>query len=175
MLTLLRGTGLRIGEALGLRHEDVDARRRLVAVRARSNVNAARAKTWSRVVPADVELFRLYSDYLHEEHGPLDCDYVFVSLWGELIGEPMSYASVDRLVRRLRKHIGISFSVHLFRHSYATALLRRGVAAEVVQRLLGHSSVSVTVDTYSHLNIEDARRELAAAGALSELERAPTS
>jgi len=175
LLTLLRGTGLRIGEALGLRHVDVDARRRLVAVRARSNVNAARAKTWSRVVPADVELFRLYSDYLHEEYGPLDCNYVFVNLWGELIGEPMSYASVDRLVRRLRKHTGISFSVHLFRHSYATASLRRGVAAEVVQRLLGHSSVSVTVDTYSHLNIEDARRELAAVGALSELERAPTS
>ncbi len=175
LLNLLRSTGLRIGEALGLRHEDVDAGRRLVAVRPRSNVNRARAKTWSREVPADAELFRLYSDYLHEEYGALDCDYVFVNLWGEPVGEPMSYASVDRLVRRLRERTGISFSVHMFRHSYATALLRRGVSPEVVQRLLGHSSVSVTVDTYSHLGIEDARRELAAAGFLTDAGNGPTA
>lgn len=81
LLNLLRGTGLRIGEALGLRHEDLDARRRLVAVQARENVNRVRAKTWSRQVPADADLFRLYSDYLHEEYGLLDCDYVFVNLW----------------------------------------------------------------------------------------------
>jgi integrase/recombinase XerD len=175
LLSLLRSTGLRIGEALGLRHEDVDARRRFVVVRPRSNVNGARAKTWSREVPANAELFRLYSDYLHEEYGLLDCDYVFVNLWGEPVGQPMSYASVDRLVRRLRQRTGISFSVHMFRHSYATALLRRGVSPEVVQRLLGHSSVSVTVDTYSHLGIEDARRELTAAGFLTEPGNGPTA
>jgi len=56
----LDGTGLRIGEALGLRHEDVDTRRRLEAVQPRENVNWAWAKTWSREVPADTELFRLY-------------------------------------------------------------------------------------------------------------------
>ncbi|WP_433685688.1 site-specific integrase [Nocardia sp. CA-119907] len=166
LLSLLRSTGLRIGEALGLRHEDIDARRRLIAVRPRVNVNRARAKTWSREVPAEAALFRLYSDYLHEEYGLLDCDYVFVNLWGAPVGAPMSYASVDRLVRRLRTRTGIMFSPHLFRHSYATGLLRRGVAAEVVQKLLGHSSISVTVDTYSHLKIEDARRALAAAGFL---------
>jgi integrase/recombinase XerD len=168
LLSLLKGTGLRIGEALGLRHEDLDARRRLVAVRPRVNVNRARAKTWSREVPADTNLFRLYSDYLHEEYGTLDCDYVFVNLWGAPVGAPMSYASVDRLVRRLRDRTGLTFSPHLFRHSYATALLRRGVAAEVVQHLLGHASVSTTVDTYSHLGVEDARRVLAAAGFLDE-------
>ncbi|TVT20333.1 tyrosine-type recombinase/integrase [Amycolatopsis acidiphila] len=166
LLNLLKGTGLRIGEALGLRHEDLDARRRLVAVRPRRNVNRARAKTWSREVPADADLFRLYSDYLHEEYGTLDCDYVFVNLWGSPVGAPMSYATVDRLVRRLRARTGIAFSPHLFRHSYATGLLRRGVAAEIVQHLLGHASISTTVDTYSHLGVEDARRALAAAGFL---------
>ncbi|MEZ0095745.1 integrase/recombinase XerD [Streptacidiphilus sp. EB129] len=168
LLSLLRGSGLRIGEALGLRHEDLDPRRRLVAVRRRVNVNRARAKTWSREVPLDTRLFRLYSDYLHEEYGPLDCDYVFVNLWGSPVGAPMGYSSVDRLVRRLRDRTGIAFSPHLFRHSYATALLRRGVAAEVVQHLLGHASISTTVDTYSHLGIEDARRALAAAGFLDD-------
>jgi integrase/recombinase XerD len=169
LLSLLRGTGLRIGEALGLRHEDIDALRRVIVVRQRLNVNRARAKTYSREVPADPAVIRLYSDYLHEEYGPLDCDYVFVNLWAAPVGRPMSYASVDRLVRRLRRRTGIGFTPHQFRHSYATDLLRRGVAVEVVQHLLGHASISTTVDTYSHLGIEDARRALVAAGVLTEV------
>lgn len=168
LLSLLRGTGLRIGEALGLRHEDIDALRRVIAVQQRVNVNRARAKTHSREVPVDPALIRLYSDYLHEEYGPLDCDYVFVNLWAAPVGRPMSYPSVDRLVRRLRRRTGIEFTPHQFRHSYATGLLRRGVAVEVVQHLLGHASVSTTVDTYSHLEIEDARRALVTAGVLAE-------
>lgn len=168
LLSLLRGTGLRIGEALGLRHEDVDARRGVITVRQRLNVNRARAKTFSRELPADAGLIRLYSDYLHEEYGALDCDYVFVNLWAEPVGRPMSYAGVDRLVRRLRARTGIEFTPHQFRHSYATDLLRRGVAVEVVQHLLGHASISTTIDTYSHLGIEDARRALVAAGVLAE-------
>nr|WP_255285634.1 tyrosine-type recombinase/integrase [Nocardia pseudobrasiliensis] len=111
-------------------------------------------------------MFRLYSDYLHEEYGLLDCDYVFVNLSGAPVGGPMTYASVDRLVRRLRGRTGIMFSPHMFRHSYATGLLRRGVSPEIVAKLLGHSSISVTIDTYSHLGIEDARRTLTAAGFL---------
>jgi site-specific recombinase XerD len=54
----------------------------------------------------------------------------------------------------------------VFRHTYATGLLRRGVAVEVVSKLLGHASIGTTGDTYSHLSIEDARRALVAAGAL---------
>lgn len=139
----------------------------MITVRQRRNFNGARAKTWSREVPADAGLIRLYSDYLHEEYGALDCDYVFVNLWGQPLGRPMGYASVDRLARRLRVRTGIEFTPHQFRHSYATELLRRGVAVEVVQHLLGHASISTTVDTYSHLGIEDARRALVAAGVLA--------
>jgi integrase/recombinase XerD len=167
LLSVLRDCGLRAGEALGLRHEDIDARRSVIMVRQRANINGARAKTWEREVPAGTGLIRLYSEYLHEEYGTLDCDYVFVNLWGRPLGEPMSYASVDRLVRRLRARTGIEFTPHQFRHSYATGLLRRGVRAEVVQHLLGHASISTTIDTYSHLGIEDARRDLVAAGVLT--------
>ena len=119
-------------------------------------------------MPADAGLIRLYADYLHEEYGALDCDYVFVNLWRPPVGEPMSYAGVHRLVRGLRDRTGISFVPHQFRHSYATDLLRRGVPAEVVQKLLGHASISTTIDTYSHLDIEDARRALVTAGVLAD-------
>ena len=38
----------------------------------------------------------------------------------------------------------------MFRHSYATELLRRGVAVEVVAKLLGHTSITTTSDTYAN-------------------------
>lgn len=93
---------------------------------------------------------------------------MFVNLWAEPRGRPMTYASVDRLVRQLRVRTGIEFTAHQFRHCYETDLLRRGVAPEIVQKLLGHASISTTIDTYSHLDVEDARRALVTAGVLTD-------
>lgn len=167
LFALLAGSGLRIGEALGLRHEDVCARRCEVAVRARRNTNGARAKSWARTVPVAAELIELYSDYLHDEYGDLDCDYVFVNLWSGQVGQPLAYASVHRLVGRLRARSGVDFEPHWLRHTYATDLLRRGVPLEVVRELLGHASVATTIDTYAHLEVEDTRRVLHELGVLS--------
>ncbi|MDW6064592.1 tyrosine-type recombinase/integrase [Streptomyces sp. FXJ1.4098] len=50
------------------------------------------------------------------------------------------------------------------RHSYATWLLRKGAGMESVKELLGHASITTTMDTYGHLTVEDARRTLEAAG-----------
>src|SRR6476646_3699450 len=82
------------------------------------------------------------------------------------LAHPWRYWNVTDLVRRLRERSGVTFSAHAFRHSYATGLLRRGVPAEVVQKLLGHASVTTTTETYQHLKIEDVRRVLDAAGCL---------
>lgn len=81
---------------------------------------------------------RLYVDYLSAEYGALDCDYVFVNLWGNPHGRPLSYPAVYDLVGRLRRRTGIEFGPHHFRHTYATmasqpgrrhALLRKSSAA----------------------------------------------
>jgi len=162
---LLLDVGVRIGEALGLRHEDIAIAERQVTVVPRDNDNRARAKSgrW-RVVPASAELMRLYADYLNGEYGALDSDYVFVNLWAEPYGHPLSYPAVYDLVGRLRRATGVAFGPHMFRHTYATWLLRRGAGMETVKELLGHASVTTTIDTYGHLNVEDARRTLEAAG-----------
>jgi integrase/recombinase XerD len=106
----------------------------------------------------------MYADYLTAEYGSLDSDYVFVNLWGRHHGRPMSYPAVYDLVARLRVITGVAFGPHHFRHTYATGLLRRGAGMESVQQLLGHASVTTTIDTYGHLTVEDARRTLQAAG-----------
>ena len=165
LFAVLHDTGMRIGEALGLRHEDWAAAERTVTVVARVNDNGARAKSVRpRSIPISAGLVRLYADYLHGEYGDLDSDYVFVNLWAGRHGRPLTYAAVYDLVGRLRRRTGIDFDPHWCRHTYATGLLRAGTPVEVVSRLLGHASVTTTVEVYGHLSVEDARQSLEQAG-----------
>lgn len=165
LFALLYDTGMRIGEALGLRHEDLSAAEREVAVVPRDNDNGARSKSRTpRSVPVSPELVRLYADYLHGEYGDLDSDYVFVNLWGHPHGHPLAYPAVYDLVRRLRRRTGIDFDPHWCRHTAATRMLRDGVPIEVVSTLLGHAQVTTTFSVYGHLTVEDARKALEDAG-----------
>jgi len=165
LFALLLDTGMRIGEALGLRHEDVAVAEGQVTIVPRDNDNRARVKAGRlRTIPASSELMRLYADYLHREYGTLDSDYVFANLWAEPRGHPLAYPAVYDLVGRLRRRTGVVFGPHLFRHTYATWLLRRGAGMDSVKELLGHASITTTVDTYGHLTVEDARTTLQAAG-----------
>ncbi len=167
LLVLLAETGMRIGQALGLRHCDFVSHRRELRIVPRSdNVNGARAKTNEvTTIPISAGLVRLYSAYMFQEYGELDSDYVFVNLFAEPCGEPLRYQAVHKLVRRLRARTGIEFTPHMLRHSHATDLLRQGVAIDVVAKLLTHRSSTTTSQTYVHLDTADLRAELERSGA----------
>jgi site-specific recombinase XerD len=169
LFAILHDTGMRIGEALGLRHEDIAVADRTVTVVPRVNDNGARTKSGtSRPIPASAQLMRLYADYLEIEYGDLDSDYVFVNLWSGRRGHPLAYDTAHDLVERLRRTTGVAFDPHWFRHTYATELLRRKTPIESVSALLGHASITTTLEIYGHLTPQDARRELEAAGWLPE-------
>jgi integrase/recombinase XerD len=165
LFAVLYDSGMRVGEALGLRHADIAAAERELTVCPRVNGNGARSKSrTSRTVPVSAGLVRLYADYLHGEYGDLDSDYVFVNLWARPYGHPLAYPAVYDLVRRLRRRTGLEFDPHWFRHTAATRMLRDGVPIEVVSKVLGHADISTTIDVYGHLSVEDARKALRAAG-----------
>jgi len=172
LLSLVAETGMRIGQALGLRHSDVVSRAKVIRIVPRAgNANGARAKTRAiHNVPVSASLIRLYSEYMHVEYGSLDSDYVFVNLFAEPTGAPLRYQAVQALVSRLRRKTGIEFTCHMLRHSHATDLIRRGVPVEVVSKRLTHSSVTTTSATYVHLQAEDMRAELVRAGVWPEPE-----
>ncbi len=165
LLALLYESGVRVGEALGLRHVDIAAADCQVTVVPRLNDNGARSKSRQpRTIPVSDGLIRLWADYLHAEYGEIDSDYVFVNLFAEPRGRAMSYAAVYDLVLRLRRRTGIDFDPHWCRHTMATRLLRDQVPIEVVSHLLGHRSTTTTLSIYGHLSVEDARTALEAAG-----------
>jgi integrase/recombinase XerD len=165
LIALLAETGMRAGQALGLRHGDVVSRTKTIRIVPRSdNANGARAKCREVAeIPVSAPLVRLYSEYLFDEYGDSDSDYVFVNLFAEPMGGPLRYSAVAGLVGRLRAH-GIDFSLHVLRHSAASEWIRAGVPLEVVSKLLTHANVATTSGTYVHLDVEDLRAELVKAG-----------
>ncbi len=83
--------------------------------------------------------------------------------------QPAHAATVARWWRKVRNHIDIDNRLHDLRHFYASGLIAAGCDVVTVQRALGHSAASVTLDTYSHLwpDANDRTRK-AAAGLLDQ-------
>lgn len=165
LLSLLYDTGMRVGAALGLRHSDVDPRRGVVRIVDRwDNSNGMRTKGSSGQVCASPEWFRLYHRYMHELYRDLDCDYVFVNLWREPVGRPMTYAGVRECVVAIRRRTGIDFTPHMLRHTHATELQKHQVPLEIISKRLLHKSIATTSDQYVHLTPADMRLALQRSG-----------
>ena len=160
LICLLYETGMRIGEALGLRHEDIRSWDKVIQVIPRSgNENKARAKSdEQRNFDISSELIQLYTDYVVHDFDDIDSDYVFVNIWGRNIGKPLAYSTVYTKFRRMAEKQGFPFSPHIFRHTHATELLRSGWDASYVQKRLGHKDIHTTINTYAHLNEQDLKQ-----------------
>jgi integrase len=168
--------GLRQGELLGLRWEDVDlvagsltVRRQVQRSRDGSGMISGPTKNKKcrtiRLGRAAIEALKAHRKRQAEEvasaKGPWrDPDLVFAST----IGTPLDPSNlVDRSFKPLLKGAGLpSIRFHDLRHACATLLVSEGVPIKVVQEVLGHSSVSVTMDVYSHV-LPDMQEKAAAA------------
>ena len=179
LVILLHDTGLRIGEALGLRRADMhllpDSRHlgcatvgAHVHVRHRANPNGALAKSrFPRSVPASDAVLSSYADYQHERAGLTGddgTDLVLVNLYHEPVGVPMAYRSAKRFFDRLAAECGFPVRPHMLRHTAATNWVRAGTDLDVVQALMGHASLASTT-VYLHARDEDKRRAVEAVAA----------
>ena len=66
-------------------------------------------------------------------------------------GGPWRPSNFDRIWRRFKKKQGLACRFHDLRHTHATQLLRAGVHPKVVSERLGHASIGITLDIYSHV------------------------
>jgi integrase len=171
LVALLAVTGMRIGEALGLRREDmhllssskvlgclVDGPH--VHVRRRQNANGALAKTRKpRWIPVSEDVGGLYADYQWERDRvpeAVDCDMVFVNLFAAPIGQPMKYPSTYELFQRLARKAGITARPHMFRHSAITRWRREGKPDYLIMDMAGHVSRQ-SMDQYTHATDQEKR------------------
>ena len=161
LICLLYETGCRIGQALGLRHEDIETFDNLIVIRPREdNANFSRVKSDDENrIHVSKDLMQLYCDYYLKECGNIDSDYVFVTLWKGEIGKPISYNTVMTLFQRLSKKLGVRITPHMFRHTHASELIRAGWGMAYVQKRLGHQDIQTTVNIYTHLTDQDLKEK----------------
>lgn len=155
LVSLLFESGLRLGEALGLRKSDFIIWDNKVKVVARSNEeNGASVKNKAEgeiIIPASV--VQLYCEYLNTEFIENDGDYIFVNLKGANKGKPMKSITVEKLFYRLSKECNIKVTPHILRHSHATELIEVGNWDPIyVKDRLRHRQIQTTLNTYVHLS-----------------------
>lgn len=161
LLTLLYESSLRIGEALALWIEDVDISRCQLHVCDRGSLaNDAEIKTLAsnRVVDISRELINQILDYLAVVHtDDIETNHLFVKVWGKQAGQPLSYAEVNDLFRRLKHKTGIEASAHVLRHSSLSELAQAGWKPEHLRERAGHAQFQYTYQLYVHPSDEDLR------------------
>ena len=162
LVLLLLETGMRIGQVLQLKHEDIECwDSRLKITYRLNNPNEVYAKSRDDYfVDLTKEWIRLYTEYLISDAGEIETEYVFTSIYSndpDKVTAPYSYASVKDMFARVSRKVGFHITPHMLRHTHATTLLRNGVSIEIVSRRLGHKSIETTKNTYEHLTANDMR------------------
>jgi integrase/predicted RNA-binding Zn-ribbon protein involved in translation (DUF1610 family) len=154
-------TGLRRGEALGLRWQDVDlesgrlaVRRSLVPEGKTVAVHEPKTARGRRVVALDPQTVAVLQAQAArqlgeqaESEGWDDTGLVFTNEGGQALHPWL----VSRLFRRaVKEAMLLDIRLHDLRHTHATLALQAGIHPKVVSERLGHATVAITLDTYSH-------------------------
>jgi integrase len=161
---LLLVTGMRRGEAIGLRWEDVDFAGRclfvvqqITEVHGHSVVGTPKTKRGTRLVPIDddtVAMLRRHQEAQGIERvawGPAWNDAGLVFTHED--GRPLRPEYATRHFQALSHDAGLPvIRLHDLRHSNASLALEAGVEMKVVSERLGHSQISVTADLYTHVS-----------------------
>ncbi|MEW1903632.1 site-specific integrase [Streptomyces sp. NPDC086147] len=168
--------GLRRGEIVGLRWNDIDLENRVLLVR--QQVQRRRGVLYndetkgrrSRAIPlpamclAPLRWHRMRQKATYEAAGTewSATGYVFATR----TGRPVEPRNVHRSFVRVSEAAGLRLiRLHDARHGCATLLTAAGVAPRVVMEILGHSQISLTMDVYTHV-VQDTQRE-----AISHMDR----
>ncbi|MFF5391162.1 tyrosine-type recombinase/integrase [Streptomyces sp. NPDC013012] len=168
--------GLRRGEIVGLRWNDIDLENRVLLVR--QQVQRRRGVLYndetkgrrSRAIPlpamclAPLRRHRMRQKTTYEAAGTewTTAGYVFATR----TGRPVEPRNVHRSFVRVGEAAGLRpIRLHDARHGCATLLTAAGVAPRVVMEILGHSQISLTMDVYTHV-VQDTQRE-----AISHMDR----
>ena len=184
IVILALNTGMRLGEILGLCWDCVDFDNNLIHI-TRTLVylpnhgtpiyefHFPKTKAGKRDIPMTKEVKsmlrkqQMHKNRISSRHEPMPGfeDLVFVSKTNRPIHERNVRASLDYYVDQLNKeNPDIHFeriTPHSFRHSFATKCIARGMKPKVLQKILGHTTLQMTMDLYCHVLDDTVKDEMA--------------
>lgn len=157
-------TGLRGGEVRGLKYSDIDKAKRVIHIQRTLKYETGigffedtpKTKTSRRDIPLTEDMIKVieqqkitYSEeYVIQMNG-----YLFHLPGGGPISRERVQHEINRIVDRINKD-GQSFepfSLHCLRHTFATRAIENGMTPQTLKTILGHSSLAMTMDLYSHV------------------------
>ncbi|MDD2969697.1 MAG: site-specific integrase, partial [Lachnospiraceae bacterium] len=164
-------TGLRTGELVGLKWEDIDFEKRNLTV-SRSmefrhsvgewKVGPPKSKLSYRTIPLTdeaVELLKMQKSKNADIH-------IIPIEWSEFVflcrkGTPVKNSTYDTMLFKLCDKIGIpKFSMHILRHTFATRCIEAGMKPKTLQMILGHANIGITMNLYVHTTEDEKLKEI---------------
>jgi integrase/recombinase XerD len=163
LMELLYSTGIRHFEAVRLDLYDADTSMRQLIIRQGKGRK-------DRMVPLTENACHWLDRYLAEARPELAAGRINykrrkspatrphpTALWLSITGTRFGYVAMSDRIRQYALEAGVTASLHTFRHTCATHLLRRGASIRHIQQLLGHKCLETT-EIYTRLEIEDLRQ-----------------
>lgn len=148
MISLLLFCGLRLGELISLRVIDIDLEKKEITVRGETSKSKK-----MRILKIHPTLIMHLKDYFRERNTcGLRTEYLLVSNRGDRV---LSREGLRHWVQALIKKSGVKFHLHQFRHTFACKLAEMNVNAFNVQKMLGHSSILMTMKYVRSMKTED--------------------
>ena len=164
-------TGLRTGELVGLKWEDIDLGNRTLSVKRTMEfrykvgewkVGPPKSKSGYRTIPLTEEAIRILKAQ-KEKNSKIKV----VSLeWADQVflcrkGEPVKNSTYDTGLFKICDEVGIKrFSMHVLRHTFATRCIEGGMKPKTLQKILGHSNIGITMNLYVHITEEEKLKEI---------------
>ena len=162
LFALALATGMRQGELIGLRREDVDwrtgtlrVRRALVPLHGKMVETTPKTRRGYRVIALGPSTLDMLASHVRRVNAEATSDrgrHDEGLLFPSEVGTPLGARNVLRAFHNVQKQAGVRhIPFHGLRHTHATQLLAAGVPPHVVSERLGHASVAFTLSVYAHV------------------------
>lgn len=164
-------TGLRTGELVGLKWEDIDFDKKTMTI-SRSmefrhstgvwRVGEPKSSSGYRTIPLTNEAIRILKDQKvknsHLKVTPIEWrEYVFLCRKGT----PIKNSTYDTALYKICNKAGIKpFAMHILRHTFATRCIEGGMKPKTLQKILGHSNIGITMNLYVTTTDDEKQKEI---------------
>lgn len=164
-------TGLRTGELVGLKWEDIDFENRTLKIQRSMEyrysvgvwrIGEPKSKSGYRTIPLTDEAVRILKAQ-KEKNMKIK---VIPEEWSEFVflcrkGQPVKNSTYDTALFKICEKAGINkFSMHVLRHTFATRCIEGGMMPKTLQKILGHSNIGITMNLYVHITEEEKQKEI---------------